>query len=346
MSNPLRFGILGTGNIAKQFAAGVQSAKRCTLTAVGSRTQPAADAFAADYTIPAAYAPYEKLLDDNNVDAVYISFPNSMHCDWTIRCLEAGKHVLCEKPFALTVDEARRMFDASRRTGRRVMEAFMYRSHPLHRAVSERITAGDIGELKIIRTSFCYRTQKIEGNVRFDPDLGGGILLDVGCYCINFSRHFTGQEPSISFATGHQHPTGVDDGVVASMQFPNGILASFTAGMSAQADNTAHLLGTEGYIEIPIPWKPPVKQARFSIARGNPPKMDSLASTVNRPHLMPQHTFAIDAPGELYGLEADDFAAAIQDNTPFVIPESDTLGNTQVLEQMLQQIHSQWNKPR
>src|SRR5690606_25406943 len=104
-----------------------------------------------------------------------------------IRALEAGKHVLCEKPFAMSVEESRQMFDAAQRAGRLVMEAFMYRSHPLTHAVADAIKGGEIGQVKIVRTSFCYRTRKIEGNVRFDPALGGGVLMDVGCYCINFS---------------------------------------------------------------------------------------------------------------------------------------------------------------
>ncbi len=342
MSQRLRFGILGTGNIANQLCRGVATSRRCELVAVGSRRQASAEAFAAQYGIPRAYDAYERVLDDPDVDAVYISLPNSLHCPWTIRALQAGKHVLCEKPFALNVAEAQKMFEAARQAGRRVMEAFMYRSHPLTRAVHETIQRGEIGALRIIRTSFCYRTRKIEGNVRFDPALGGGILLDVGCYCIDFARMFAGEEPQTILAIGHRHPTGVDDLVVGSMQFPSGILASMSCGMSAQADNTAYLLGEEGYISIPVPWKPPASGAKFTVSHGIPPKMDAPGAEVARPGLVPHRTFEIDAPGDLYGLEADDFAAAILEDKPFTVPEADTLGNARVLEAMQRQIHEQW----
>lgn len=343
MAQRLRWGILGTGNIARQFSAGVNASHRCQLAAVASRQQASADAFARDYQIANAYGDYGALLRDPSVDAIYVSLPNSLHHEWTIRALEAGKHVLCEKPFAMSVEESRQMFDAAQRAGRLVMEAFMYRSHPLTHAVADAIKGGEIGQVKIVRTSFCYRTRKIEGNVRFDPALGGGVLMDVGCYCINFSRFIAGEEPSVLLAAGNRHETGVDDLVCGTLQFPSGILASFTCGMSTQADNTAYVLGTEGYIEIPVPWKPPVKGAQFTIARGIPPKMDSAAASPTAPPAPPpRQTISVDAPTELYGMEADDFAAAVIDGKPLPVTPEDTLGNMLAIEKLLLQIQSRW----
>jgi predicted dehydrogenase len=339
MSNRLRWGILGTGNIARQFSAGMLAASRSTLAAVGSRSAESAAAFARAHGIPVAHGSYEALLADPQVDAIYNSLPNSLHHRWTIAALRAGKHVLCEKPMAVNVAEAQEMFDVARNRGRVLVEAFMYRCHPLTIAVQKAVADGAIGQVKMIRTSFCYRTTKIAGNVRFDPQLAGGCLMDVGCYCINFSRLFAGGEPTRVQGCGHFHESGVDDRVVASMQFPGGILASFSCGMSAHADNTATLNGTDGYIEIPIPWKPPAPESIFIIARGTPPKMDG---PVKGPAIPPRETVRVrlggELCGELYGIEADAFAACVQDGSPPWITPADTLGNMRVLDQLNQAI--------
>jgi xylose dehydrogenase (NAD/NADP) len=331
MSDRLRYGILGTGNIARQFCAGAMVAPRSMLAAVGSRSGESAASFARANRIAALYDSYEKLLTDPNVDAVYNSLPNSLHYEWTIAALNAGKHVLCEKPFAVNTAQSEEMFAVARKNGRLVVEAFMYRSHPLIHAVKKAVDDGAIGEVKMIRSSFCYRTNKIAGNVRFDASLAGGCLMDVGCYCINFSRFFAGVEPVRVQGSGHFHETGVDDRVVATMDFPNGILASFACGMSAHADNTATISGTEGYIEIPVPWKPPAPESVFVIARGAPPKMDGPAKTTGAP---PRETVRVTAKGELYGIEADAFAACVLDGTAPWITPADTLGNMRVLDQI------------
>jgi D-xylose 1-dehydrogenase (NADP+, D-xylono-1,5-lactone-forming) len=330
MSQPVRWGILGTGNIARQFAHGVASARRSSLSAVGSRTADTARHFAEAHRIPTSHASYDQLLADPKVDAIYNSLPNSLHHEWTIKSLRAGKHVLCEKPFAVTTAEAQEMFDVARQCGRLVIEAFMYRCHPLTVAVQQALARGVIGELKYIRTSFCYRTSKIVGNVRFDRALAGGGLMDVGCYCTSFSRLFAGCEPSRVQAFSHFHSTGVDDLVTATMEFPNGILAGFACGMCAQADNTATLNGTEGYIEIPIPWKPPQPECVFIIARGTPPKMDGKTASP----VPPRETVRVTVDGDLYGIEADAFAACVLDGKAPFVSHAETLGNMRVLDQI------------
>lgn len=335
MSKRLRWGILGTGNIARQFAAGVRASQRGELSAVGSRRRESADTFAATHHISAVHGSYDDLLADPAVDAIYNSLPNSMHYEWTIKALRAGKHVLCEKPFAVDAAQAQEMFDVARQTGKVLVEAFMYRSHPLTHAILKAVKDGAIGELRLIRTSFCYRTTKITGNVRFSRELAGGGLMDVGCYCINFSRLFAGGEPVGMSAVAHLHETGVDDLLSATLQFPNGILAGFSCGMIAQADNTAQLCGSEGYIEVPVPWKPPANESLFVIARGTPPRMDGPVKTPAAPQ---RQTVRVNVDGELYGIEADDFTAAVFDgNTPTVTPH-DTLGNMRVLDELRRQI--------
>jgi predicted dehydrogenase len=336
MSDRLRWGVLGTGNIARQFADGVlKTGRRSQIGAVGSRSLQSAQGFAQAREIGAVHGSYDALLADPQVDAIYNSLPNSLHHQWTIKSLRAGKHVLCEKPFALTHTEAQEMFEEARKAKRVLVEAFMYRSHPLTHAMIDAVRGGEIGELKLIRTSFCYKTSRIDGNVRFERELGGGGLMDVGCYCINFSRMLAGEEPSEIHASANMHERGVDDLLVATLKFPAGVVASFTCGMSVHADNTAYVCGTDGYIEIPIPWKPPVTGAAYTIAKSTPPKMDLAAGAPPRP---PKETRTIDAGKELYALEADDFAAAVLDGKPPALTEADTLGNMAVLDEMRRQI--------
>lgn len=336
MDDRLRWGILGTGNIARQFCAGVRASKRGSLAAVGSRTGTSAQSFADHFDIPTAHGTYEALVRDPSVDAVYVSLPNSLHHAWTVAALSAGKHVLCEKPIASNATQAREMFDAAKASGKLLVEAFMYRSHPLTTAVREAIARGEIGPVNLIRTSFCYRTWRIDDNIRFDPELAGGALMDIGCYCIDFSRLFAGQEPSSCSVVGRIHPRGVDDLVVATLSFPNGILAGFTCGMQTQADNTAYICGSEGYIEIPIPWKPPATDAQFTIARGTPPRMDQPKNSPPAPP--PRQTHTISAGMDLYGVEADDFAAAALDGTPPRLTAADSIGNMRILDEMRRQI--------
>jgi predicted dehydrogenase len=337
MADVLRWGILGTGNIARQFCAGLKTAHRGHVAAVASRTIDAANQFAANLGVRYAFGSYQELISSDEIDAVYISLPNSMHHEWTLAALAAGKDVLCEKPIAVNSRQAEEMFDAAERAGRVLVEAFMYRSHPQTLAVLEAVERGEIGQVKLIRTSFCYRTQKIAGNIRFAPELAGGALMDVGCYCIDFSRLFAKQEPAEIFATGVRHASGVDEMAAGMLRFPGGTIANFSCGMGVQADNTALICGSEGFIEIPVPWKPAMRQAVWHLARGTPPRMDSVGKApVAAPP--PRQTFAVNAPGELYALEADDLAAAVFDGRPPRISRADSLGTMRVLEQMREMI--------
>ncbi|MGD0389673.1 MAG: Gfo/Idh/MocA family oxidoreductase [Tepidisphaeraceae bacterium] len=333
MSGKLRWGILGTGNIAGQFTAGLKTSQRGLAAAVGSRNPQTARAFAKTHDLGRALGGYEALIADAEIDAVYNSLPNSLHADWTIRALEAGKHVLCEKPLAMNAAEAVRMFDAAQKSGRVLAEAFMYRSHPQTLAVIQAVQSGAIGELRLIRSSFCFRTRKTEGNVRFVRELGGGGLMDIGCYCINFARLFAGAEPAAVHAVAKFHDAGVDELAAATLLFPNGTISSFTCGICAHADNAAYLCGTEGFIEIPVPWKP-LPGSTFIVTRGNEPRMDKPQSTSPPPRQV--HT--IDAPGNMYGIEADDFAAAALDGQPPRISRQDSIGNMRVLDEMRRQI--------
>jgi predicted dehydrogenase len=341
VTDRLRWGILGTGNIARQFATGVNASARGTLAAAGSRSPDKAKAFAQAYHVPDAYDDYDAVLRHGGVDAVYVSLPNSMHHEWTMKALRAGKHVLCEKPFSVTTAEAEEMFDESRRAGRAVMEAFMYRCHPQTLAVQDAVRGGAIGQLKLIRTNFCYRTTRVADNVRFRPDLAGGVLMDVGCYCLSFSRLFAGGEPAEAHVTGHLHESGVDDLVTGSLRFepPGGdVFATFACGMGVQADNAAYLCGSEGYIEVPVPWKPPVTGATYTVAHSTPPRMDVKEVKGAAPPPPPRQTFTVDAGMDLYGMEADDFAAAVLEGRPVRVSREETLGNVRLLERLRKQL--------
>jgi xylose dehydrogenase (NAD/NADP) len=331
----LRFGILATGNIAGQFCNGVRAARRCVLAAVGSRSETSAKAFADKYGISSAYGSYDALLADDRVDAIYNSLPNSMHHEWTIKALRAGKHVLCEKPMAVTVAEAEEMFAEARRAKRVLVEAFMYVSHPQTAQIVRAVQDGVVGQLQLIRTSFSFRTKRVEGNIRFQPTLAGGALMDVGCYCVSFARLFAKSDVTDVHAVAKLHPSGVDELTGGTMRFANGIVSTFNCGMTTQCDNTAHLCGTEGYIAIPWPWKPPATGATYTIAHNVPPKQDQPAGIAAPP---PKQTITVDAHAELYALEADDFAAAVFDGAALKIAPEDTIANTHVLQQIRSRI--------
>ena len=342
-THPLRFGILGTGNIAGQFARDVADAQRSAVVAVGSRSEDSAAAFGGRFGLPTdhCHGSYDSLLAVDAVEAVYVSLPNHLHREWSIRAMEAGKHVLCEKPLAMDAAEAQEMFDASRRTGMTLMEGFMYRTHPLTDAVLQAVRDGAIGELRMIRASFCYHTSKVGGNVRFaPPEEGGGALMDIGCYTLSFARLFAGGEPDHAHIVHHRHPTGVDDYGCVALGFPSGITAALTFGMSVQLDNTAHLGGTDGYIEVPIPWKPPQHGAAYTLAGQRPPKMDTPETPGTPGEAPPPETFKVDAPTPLYAGEADAFAAAVRGDAPLPVTEADTLGNMRLLDRLREQMQS------
>lgn len=325
----LRWGILGTGNIAKQFATGVCASESGVLAAVGSRTATSADAFAKQFEVPVALGSYDALIQDKSYDALYVSLPNTMHHEWTLKALRAGKHVLCEKPISVSVAEAQEMFAVAQQTSRVLIEAFMYRAHPQTIAAIDAVRSGAIGTPRLIRTSFCYRTKKIDGNIRFNPSLAGGALMDIGCYCISFSRLVAGGEPTQIEAIGVKGEQGVDISVSAQMKFAGDVLATFTCAMNTQADNAAHICGDEGYLTIPVPWKPPPSKGVVLIERQTPPKQDG--APAQRPA---SERITIDDARDVYAVEADAFADVVAGKRqPFVLP-AESVGNMLVIERI------------
>jgi predicted dehydrogenase len=336
MKRKLRWGILGTGNIARQFAQAMAGSRRGELTAVASRAESSAKLFATANRVPVAYASYDALLADRSIEAVYVSLPNTMHHEWAILSLRAGKHVLCEKPIAANREQALEMFDAARAAGCLLVEAFMFRSHPLTAAWLRQVRDGAIGQPRLVRSSFCFCTRQREGNIRFSRELAGGALMDVGCYCVNLSRLVAAEEPVSMTVSSQISEPGVDEVTAGTLHFANGLIASFTCGMTIHADNIASICGTRGFVEIAIPWKPPAIRATYALSSSVPPMADisALSGPAPRPGSSPRQIFSVDSPAPLLALEADDLAAAVLEGAPPAVSEADSIGNMAVLDKM------------
>ncbi|MDX6536746.1 MAG: hypothetical protein QOD37_1087 [Gaiellales bacterium] len=249
---PVRWGILSTADINRKLLAGAALSPEVEVVAVGSRELGRAQAFAAEHGIPQAYGSYEELLADPSVEAVYIPLPNTLHCEWSIRALEAGKHVLCEKPMSSSPAEVEAAFDASERTGCLLTEAFMYRHHPQAKRLVQLIAEGAIGELRLVRSVFSYGLFD-ESNIRLRRDVDGGSLMDVGCYCISGSRLIAG-EPEAVFGRAYIGPTGTDWAFTGSLRFPGDVLALFDCATCLSGRDELEAMGSEGSLFLDDPW--------------------------------------------------------------------------------------------
>ena len=295
-NGPLRIGILSTANIGRHFAAGVQGSDTVRIVAVASRQQAAAQAFADKNAIPRALDSYEALLADPEVEAIYNPLPNSLHAEWTIRALEAGKHVLCEKPIAVTAADARAMFAAAERAGRLVFEAFPYRSQPQTHALAKLMASGEIGRPRLIQASFGFPVAN-PANIRLDPALGGGALLDAGSYAVSLIRLIAGERPSRVSAFAQFTDRGVDQSLIANIEFPSGLLAqaacTFGTGIYrraliacedgvAQTDFLNHLTETEpGLLSVSRGgWEQKTEMLRFPPQNGFRAEAESFAAAV------------------------------------------------------------------
>ena len=251
----LNWGILSTARINRALIPPLQVSKRNHLLAVASRSQETADKYAREKKIQRAYGSYEALLADPEIDVIYNPLPNHLHAEWTIKAVEAGKHVLCEKPLALSVDEVDAVKAASHKHGRVVAEAFMYRHHPLTLKVQEMVKDGSLGALKLVRGSFSFVLSH-EGDVRLYPEMGGGSIWDVGCYPISYTRTILGEEPLEVFGWQVPGQTGIDDTFVGQMRFKEDVLAQFDSSFVIPFHAFMEIVGSEGTLSIPHPFKP------------------------------------------------------------------------------------------
>jgi D-xylose 1-dehydrogenase (NADP+, D-xylono-1,5-lactone-forming) len=259
----IRFGILSTARINRLVLAGARESDRVEVAAVASRDLARAEAYAREWGIERAYGSYEELLADPDLDAVYNPLPNSLHVEWSIRALEAGKHVLCEKPLSRRPEDVERAFDVADRTGRLLTEAFMYRHNPQSARLKELVAGGAIGELRVVRAAFSF-TIGDKNNIRLAADLDGGALMDVGCYCVSGSRLLAG-EPESVFGTS-MIEAGVDTVFAATMTFPGEVIAHFDCGFTLPMRDELEAVGSEGSIFLDDPWhcRNPVIEVRRS----------------------------------------------------------------------------------
>ena len=246
----LRWGVLGTANIArKAVIPAIHAAIGNDLVAVASRDPAKAERFAEEVQAERAYGSYEALLADPQVDALYIPLPNALHADWTVRAVEAGKHVLCEKPLATSPAECRRMYAAADTAGLQLMEAFMYRHHPRTRRLLELVHGGALGEVRWLQANFSF-TVADPSNVRLDAALAGGALMDVGCYGVDVARALVGEEPVEAQAHARWAPSGVDETLVGSLRFPSGVVAHVACSLAAIRTETYEVVGSEGRLHV------------------------------------------------------------------------------------------------
>jgi D-xylose 1-dehydrogenase (NADP+, D-xylono-1,5-lactone-forming) len=307
----LNWGLLSTAHINRALITPLRASKRNQLLAVGSRQQGSADEYAREWKIPRAHGSYETLINDPEIDVIYNSLPNHLHAEWTIKALRAGKHVLCEKPFALSLAEADAMISASRETGRVLAEAFMYRHHPQTLKVQEMVEGGTLGELQAVKGAFTFTLTR-ENDIRSKKETGGGSIWDVGCYPISYTRTIMRSEPTEVFGWQVMGAGGADVSFFGQMRFPGETHAQFDCGFKSPLRSQIEIIGSLGTLDIPEPFKP---------GRG-----DKIYLT------RADRTETIKIPGgELYIGEVEDMADAILLGKPTRISLADSRGNTAVI---------------
>jgi predicted dehydrogenase len=316
MSRTLGWGLLGTARINRALIPAIRAATRSRLVGVASRTADRSASYAAEWSIETAYPSYEAMLADPAIDVVYIPLPNHLHVEWTLRAIAAGKHVLCEKPLALTPGDVDRVEAAARQRGVVVAEAFMYRHHPLTTRVAEFVRGGAIGTLRALRGTFSFPLTR-PNDVRLVPEWGGGAAWDVGCYPVSYARLLAGAEPVAVTAQARMGPTGIDLGLAGTLRFPDGVLAAVDCAFDAHFRTYMEAAGTEGVIAIHTPFKPGERSV-IHLTKGD-------------------ETSAIEVTsGALYLGEVEDVERAALDGAPQGMPLADSRGNAAVLCALLE----------
>jgi xylose dehydrogenase (NAD/NADP) len=308
------FGFLSTARINDHLLAAARASDLVDVLAVASRDQARADTYAREHSIERAYGSYEELLADGDVEAVYVSLPNSLHVDWSIRALEAGKHVLCEKPLTRRPVEAEWAFDAAERAGRVLMEAFMYRHHPQTMRIKQLVEEGAVGELRAIRAAFSFDllAERDAGDVRLNAELDGGSLMDVGCYCINGARLLAG-EPERVWAEEVPAPSGVDTTFHGTLRFPGDVVAQFHSSLALPFKQELEVLGTDGTLLVEAPWRVDLGGDVF-LRRGSREERIEVEEA------------------DAYRLELENLAAAIRGEAPPLLGRDDAAGQAAAID--------------
>ena len=312
----LRWGLLSTARINKMLIPPLRLSKRNSLVAVASRLQEKADAYAREQKIERAFGSYEALLADPEIDVIYNPLPNHLHAEWSIKGVEAGKHVFCEKPLALSLADVDAMAAAAGRTGRIIAEAFAYRAHPLMQKVKQIVNSGQLGKLKMVKGSFSFVMTK-QDDIRWDPHMGGGALWDIGCYPLSFTRMVLGTEPLEVFAWQVTSPSGIDEVFAGQLRFPGDIYFQLDCSFKIPFHTFMEIVGDEATLTIPRPFNDMARKDLYLTRDGK--------------------TSAIVVKGpDPYLAEVEDFADAILLNQQPVTSLADSRLNTAAILALLE----------
>jgi predicted dehydrogenase len=315
----VRIGILGAARIAPN--AVVKPAAHnpeAEIVAVAARQKPRAEAFATKHSIARVGDSYQALLDDQQVDAIYNPLPNGLHAEWTVKAVNAGKHVLCEKPFASNAEEAERVAAISDPSGLVVMEAFHYRYHPMAKRAVQIIQDGQLGRIHRVETAFCFPLPRFS-DIRYQLDLAGGAMMDAGCYAVHMARTLGGSEPQVTRATAKLRSAGVDRAMTADLVFPEGHTGSVTASMwsSSVLRISARVWGEKGSLSMVNPLAPQMWH-RLAVTIDGKRRVEKFS---RRP---------------TYAYQLDAFCDAVLRQTPTLTPTSDAVANMRVIDAVYQ----------
>ena len=323
MTDPVRWGVIGCADIAvKKVIPAMNGSELSHVTAIASRSSERARATADMLDIPRSYGSYEDLLADSEIEAVYIPLPNHLHPQWAIAAAGAGKHVLCEKPLATSSELAKQVIDAAERAGVKLMEAFMYRLHPLWVEVRRLLADGAVGELRAVQAVFSYYNDDPD-DIRNQVEAGGGSLFDIGCYSVNVARMLFDAEPTDVRASIRRDPGFGTDVLTSVVLDFDGRHSAFICSTQMEHDQWVHIYGTEGRLLVEIPFNiPPDRPTRILAVSGGEPPVD--------PNVVVHQVPTADQ----YRIQADAFSRAIRDETPVPTPPQDAVANIQVMERI------------
>jgi D-xylose 1-dehydrogenase (NADP+, D-xylono-1,5-lactone-forming) len=312
------WGLLSTARINRRILEGARNSDRVQVIAVASRESGRADAYAREHVIERAYGDYEALLHDPDVDAVYIPLPNSLHLEWTLRALGAGKHVLCEKPLSRRPTEVEEAFDVAERAGLVLSEGFMWRHHPQTEALSKLVAEGEIGRLRMIRASFSFQLAAVHGadDARSQPELDGGSLMDVGSYCVNAARFLAG-EPERVYAEQVVGASGVDVCFAATLRFPGEIVAHFDCGFTLPYRDELEVIGDEASVFVDDPWH--IHSPSIELRREPEPEKIEVEEILSE-------------AANSYQLELENVSDAIRGAAPLLLGHEDAIGQARALD--------------
>ena len=296
----MRWGIIGTARINRRVIPAMRLAARTELAAVASRDRARAESYAREWSIPRAVVGYQTLLDDSSIDAVYIPLPNTRHVEWTLAAIAAGKHVLCEKPIALDPHDIDRIAAAAAAARVVVEEGFMYRHEPLTARVMSLVNGGAIGAVRAVVSGFTFALDGAH-NIRLDPALGGGSLWDVGGYPVSYAQLILGHEPAMVFGTAHWHQSGVDEEFMGMLRFDQGATANIFAGFRTPYRTWLEILGSDGALTVPNPFRPGPIETLDLERHGNTEHIEVAGSS------------------EIFVREIEDFENSVLDGAPQVV---------------------------